>query len=152
MVDKLVVGTIAGATAGAVIDAVNAINYYVLNVTTLRNLDWAAIIVYGHPPRTPIETGLAEVWHLVWTALLGILFVYGRGILSTRHPLYRGIVYGAVTWMMIYTFTLLFKVPYVRIIAWKTALSNFALAIIFGLVLGYVTERLDHTGKTGRSR
>ncbi|MGE5553313.1 MAG: hypothetical protein ACM3XZ_05245 [Betaproteobacteria bacterium] len=143
MQDKLVPGLLAGATAGAVIDLGNAIAYHALKVTTLRNLDWAAILVFRHPPRSPAETVFAEVVHLVFTALLGVVFAYASHPLApTRHRIVRGMTYGAAVWMFTYAATLLFKVPYVTIVPWPTAVTGYVLALIFGSVLACVLARL----------
>jgi hypothetical protein len=142
MKDRFLAGAIGGLVAGVAMDFGSAFAYYVLRSTTLRTLDWTAIILYGHPPRVPVETLLAEVWHLVWTSLLGLLFVYAARLIPTPHRYLRGVAYGLAIWLFINAAMLLFKVPYVRILSWQTTLSHFILAIIFGVVLAYVVDRL----------
>lgn len=146
MRDRLVPGIVAGAAAGVAMDLVNAFNYYGLKFTTLRTLDWTAIIMYRHLPRVPAEAVFAEIGHLIWTALLGVVFAYvSRGWVPTQHRIVRGMVYGVTVWMLIYTVSLLFRVPFLRIIPWRTAVSNLELAIVFGVVLSYVFARLTDT-------
>lgn len=61
MKDRLTRGFIAGLFAGIVMNGENYLTFYVLNFADSRYLDWAAALVYGHPPTNIFETAFAQI-------------------------------------------------------------------------------------------
>lgn len=141
MKDRFVRGLIAGILAGIPTMIVNLV-IYGLHLTTLRFLDFGVIFLYGRRITGLRETIFAGFITLMFYGGLGIFYAYLITWLRNSHYWLKSLVYGAGTWFIIYAITLLYKVPNLIYIPFKTAVSNFIVACLWGLLLGLVYNRM----------
>ncbi len=142
MNDKFIKGIGSGVTAGVVAAVWNLATYY-FNFSTLRYLDFSGVLIYGRKPTGTLESIFAWFGMLMFQALLGIVYAYLSPVIKTRHYLLKGWFYGVMVWFGSYAVTILFNVPELKIVSFKTAASNFIGASIFGWVLAHTLQLLD---------
>jgi len=144
MQDKLTRGFFAGILGGL---AANIWSLFsgAIGFTKLRFVDWSSIIIFAHtPPFTLGETAWAFFAQLLYTGILGILFVYLISKATTRNLLFKGWIFGEAIWFFTYALTTLFKVEGTIPIALTTAISDFISASLFGLVQARAIQMLPY--------
>ncbi|MBE0466670.1 MAG: hypothetical protein IBX71_05525 [Candidatus Desulforudis sp.] len=143
MKDRLTRGFIAGLLAGIVMNGENYLTFYALNFADLRHLDWAAALVFGHPPTNILETAFAQIVQLFFAGLAGILFAYLVPFVTSRNHLLKGWIYGVLVWWVAYALTIMFRLPGLVTITLETAVSNVIGASLYGLVLAALLRWLE---------
>lgn len=142
MKDRLVNGIIAGILAGI---GMNIINYpaYLLNLSTIRYLDWAGILIFGRRPVAIWEAVFAQLVQIAFSAFVGVVFAYLIPTVSSRYYIVKGIFFGIISWFFIYAAGIALRLPFLTLIPFRTSLINFISSIVFGLVLAESLRRLD---------
>ncbi|MHB1126747.1 MAG: DUF6789 family protein [Bacillota bacterium] len=116
---------------------------YLLGINKFRNLDWASIIAFGHTPMTTWESIFGEITNLIWTMLLGVVFVYIASRIITSSKLYlRGFIYGVAMWFIINALAVMYKLPDLYL-TFGSVITNLISAIVYGLVLATMLRLLD---------
>jgi len=142
MKDRLLRGCIAGAIGGIF---ANMWSFFMgwMELSTLRFVDWTAIILYGHiAPFTLGEIAFALLIQLGYCAGAGIIFSYLLLVITSRNLYFRGWLFSCATWAMVYAVTLLFKVEGTIPLPLKTVISDFIGASIYGVVLAQCVKAL----------
>jgi len=147
MKDRFTRGFMAGVLAGLISSVWNIISYHLINMSTIRFLDFAAILTYGRRTRTIWEALFSWAATVFFYGLSGIIFIYLIKIVTSENLIFKGFLFGITTWFFSYTITYLFKIPELSRISFLTAFSNFIGAVIYGIALGYVLKILDHSIK-----
>lgn len=138
--DKVYYGLISGVIAGTIQNIISLI-VYSLDITTLRYLDWMAIMLYGHPPETILDGAFALLVQLGLTGFIGVVAVYLLPILKFEHYLVKGAFIGVGFFQFFYFITALFKVPGLQEIPTNTVISNFTIATVYGLILSILIKK-----------
>ena len=140
--DRLVAGFLAGVAGGIVMNTYVQIAWF-LNVTQVRYLDWAAVLLYGHRPHGVGDAIFAQIVQIVFTGILGILFAYLIPLITSRYYLFRGFIFGLSVWFLIYSFTLLYDLQGIVPLELLTAAVDFFGAGIYGLVVAAFLHLID---------
>lgn len=144
--DRFTRGFIAGLI-GCVPNIIFNHSVYYLKLSKLRYLDFASVFVYGHKPNGTLETLFAFIVALFFTSALGIVFVHLIPFFSNRNIVFKGMLFSAGTWFLLYAATILFSVPELEHTDLLTAVCNLIGAIIWGLALAYSLLWIDRKGK-----
>jgi hypothetical protein len=75
MNDRVILGFGVGVVGGVVSSAWSYLSYF-FHWTTLRYVDFAAVIIYGNQPQCIVDLVFAQLVQLVFSGLLGILFLF----------------------------------------------------------------------------
>ncbi|ATW23634.1 hypothetical protein [Candidatus Formimonas warabiya] len=139
----------SGLFGGIAMNAFSLIDYYIFHGTKLRYLDWSAVMLYGVRPDSFFAAAFALIAQLVFTSFLGILYAYLVTQIADGHYLFKGWLFGIVTWFFINALDILMKLQPLEKIPTLTIFSSFIGASIYGLVLGYFFYflNLKHQGK-----
>lgn len=145
MGDRLTLGFIAGVLSGILMNLESHLSYS-LQLNTLRYVDWAGITLFGHLP--PFETGeiiWAQIAHLFFTGILGIIFIYLIPYVTNKNLLLKGWIYGVLLWFVINAVDpVILELEGIPVTPLRTSVSNFTGASIFGLALAWTTKRLSN--------
>lgn len=133
--DRFTLGFYSGVIAGLIMNALNLISYYVLNIATLRYLDFMAILLYGNKPMNAFDSILALIVHLGFTGMLGVVYVYIVPLIGTQNQMLKGLTFGLSVFFIAYLITTLFNMNGLTITPPYTAASNIITGSIYGLVL-----------------
>lgn len=114
-----------------------------LHFGNTRFLDYAGIHIYGFKPKTIAEQIFAEITQLLFTGVLGAIFVYLLDKIKKRNIYFKGAIYGLFVWFLAYTITILFKLKPLDKISLESTLENFMASIIFGIVLALAYKILS---------
>lgn len=139
--DRFTRGFVAGLIAGVVLFPINMLSKILFN--TLSYADFASILIYGHKSKNLLELVFAIGGVFFFEGILGGIFAHLITGITGRNLLFKGWVFSCLVWLGSYAVTLLFKVPGLLDIPFKTALSNFIGATIWGLFLTYALVKLD---------
>ncbi|WP_066632538.1 hypothetical protein [Desulfolucanica intricata] len=85
MVNRLICGFISGVIAGFIMDITQYFFHLAFNLPRLRAVDLVGILFYGHKITNFEELAVAQVWHLFFTAFLGVFFVYFTIVINGRN-------------------------------------------------------------------
>lgn len=140
--DRFTKGFLSGVIAGipALAFALTAAS---LKWTTLRWSNFAAILIYGQKSTNLIEEVFSSLGVFFFCGILGIICAFIIPKISSSNYLLKSWVFSIAVWFFIFVVTLLYKVPGLLIIPFKTAVSNFIEATIWGFSLGYCLKWLD---------
>jgi len=145
--DRFTKGFIGGAIAGVAMVIPNYL-LYLLNFNRLRYLDWAAVLIYGSKPNTIWETIFAEIGHIFFAGLLGIIFVYLIPNLISSSNLYiKGLIFSIFVWFGVYSLAIMFQMPFLSKVPLGSAVSNLLGAITYGLVITWSISALFNKEK-----
>lgn len=115
-----------------------------LDMTTVRQADLIALLIYGHvPPFGWDEITLALVGHVLLSGILGIVFAYSVLSLTSRNLLLKGWIFSITAYLLAEVVPDLFQVPGLVSTPFKTALCDLIGATIFGLVLPVALRALS---------
>lgn len=142
--DKLTVGFIEGVIAGIVSSIADLLMVHGLKFGTIRFLDYAGVHIYGFKPVSLGEQLFAEFVQLIFTGLLGILFIYLIDKVKPANILFKGSLFGILTWFVVYVVNILYKIEPLKRITLPSTLENYIASVIFGLVLGLAYQRLSN--------
>lgn len=148
-------GLIAGVAGGIAMNVFNMIEFYVFHTTTMRYLDWAAVMLYGERTQSLWGNIFALITQIIFTSFLGVVFAVMVLIFEDRSYVFKGWYFGTLVWLLIYSVDFLLKLHDLAIIPVKTGISNFLGSSIFGIVLGSVlwltdTNRIKVTETSAR--
>ena len=135
--DRFTRGFVAGGIAGIISGLGSYIAYY-LDLTTLRTIDWAAILIFARtPPFSLGDQAYATLVHSGWTGIMGVLFAYIIRFIGSENYYFKGALTGLSSWFTVYILTTFFRVEGTLNIPLITALANFVGAVITGLAIAY---------------
>lgn len=140
--DELLRGFAAGAIAGLVMIIPDHI-LFLLGFNTVRYLDWAAIMLFGYPPEALWTTAFAQIGHLFFAGVLGVIFLFVLPRMHTKHLYFAGWLYSVVAWFILDAVVRLFKAPFLTTVAAGTTLTNFVGATVYGIVLVWAMVWLE---------
>jgi hypothetical protein len=138
LTDRFSLGFYSGVIAGLLLNALNLVSYYFLNIATLRYLDFMAIIIYGNKPMNAFDTILALIIHLGFTGMCGVFYFYTVPLINTQNHMFKGILFGLTIFMVTYSITFLLKVNELMVVPPYTVASNVVTSSIYGLSLAKI--------------
>ncbi len=144
--DRMTRGVIAGAV-GAVVQNVYIFAAQIAGFTRTNYEDYSEIFFFSRllPGLFPTFFGL--VGHLIWDVFLGIIFVYGIKLTSSRFYVLKGVVYSAFIWWLVNVISLLFRIPVFDSLSYREQGAYFVGALLFGLVLAFTLKILGSRGE-----
>ncbi len=80
--------------------------------------------------------------------IFGIIFAFFIPKISSANFLLKSWIFGVLIWFAAFMVTVLFKVPGLVIIPFKTAVANLVQASIWGFSLGYCLSWFENRLKT----
>lgn len=136
-------GFIAGIIGGIIMNVWSFISGYI-QFTEVRIVDWGGIMFFGHtPPFTLIETIVALGLQLGFSGFLGVIFAFLIPVITSRNLYFKGLVYSAAVWFLIYGVTTLFRVPGTVPATVGTVFSNLISAFLFGLGTAFYLKQFS---------
>lgn len=132
--DRFTRGSIAGLIGG-IFTTVLGMVFYLIKFGTLRFADFAAILVYGRKAQGLLELLFATVIHWGFSAAVGIIFVFLLKAIGTKNLIYKGWFFGVGIWFFSYITTELFKIPEMETISFTSAVSNFLVSSLYGIMM-----------------
>lgn len=143
MKEKFVTGVIGGVIAGIIKDIPDSIFRYLLKITNITFWDYSGIIALGHQPRGLFEQIYAVFYEIIFSILIGIVFVYIAPYFKTKRFLLRGAIYGALVWFAIRAAVIAFKIKPLIDGDIVSATINSLNSIFYGIILGTIIHYLE---------
>lgn len=142
MSDKFIKGVIAGGIAGLIKDTFDFLfHHYQLFVITDHSFwDYANIIASGRHPQGLFEQLYALFFEVIFSMLLGIIYVLIIPYLKTKYNFIRGAIYGGIVWFGIRAWVTAFQIHPLQHETGVTIFVNSILSILFGIVLESIIQ------------
>ena len=150
--DRFTRGFIAGIIGDVAMNLWNYIAYHVLNLTTMRLLDYASVMLVGKKVFMLWEEIFFQLAQIFFSAAVGIFFSYLTEIINSKYYLLKSWFYSVGIWFFVFATGSLFKMPYIYKVPTQTAFANFIGSSIYGLVLGLTLHWLDNRVKASPSK
>lgn len=141
--DRFTRGVIAGTIAGLALNVETLTFYYLVKVTTLRWLDWAAILAFGRRPANLQETIVAYFMQLAFSSFLGVIFAYLTPKISSQNYYLKGLFFGLAVLFILLAIVHLFKVPGLIYQSFGNILTSIIAVISWGLMVAFGLDYLD---------
>ncbi|HBE77692.1 MAG TPA: hypothetical protein DDW65_07875 [Firmicutes bacterium] len=143
MEDRFLIGFISGLIGGISSDVVG-IPLYILKLTKLRLIDYAAIFILGKEPRGMLEIIFGLLLHWGFSGALGIIFAYlvNHQIITKRYLWIKGGLFGLGSWFVINVLSTLYKVKRLAVISVETAIILAATSLLVGIIMALVFDWL----------
>ena len=151
--DRTLMGLVAGLIAGAAMNAWNLFDFYLLNLTQVRLVDWASCLTVWMRPTSTADIGLFLFIHLVWTGFLGVVFAHLVRLITSRHMLIKSTLYSLVLWFTFKVIINLYQVPFISGRPNPELLGGLSMifsAVLWGIVLGLMLRALDKEPQDAR--
>lgn len=146
--DRTIRGLIAGISASAVMEIWNLTDYYLIHITKLRFLDWAAVLLTWDLPKTGFLVVFSLMIHILWNGFLGIIFVNLSISRNSKSLSIKSTIYSMMLWFIFKVIVNLFRVPFLSgSQPIPGAMSNVIAVILWGLALGLILEKLNKSTK-----
>ena len=117
-------------------------SFHLLQLTELRFVDWAAILVYGKHLSLVSEGVLAFLIQIIFSGFLGIIFAYLLRHITSHLYLLKGVIFALIIGFFIYATPVLFQTPLLKEANLGTVLSNQIGGLLWGLTCAYTLMRL----------
>ena len=141
--DKFTRGFLVGFTGDLVKAVLDQFCYYVLHSVNRRYLDFSAFLVFGHLPKGWSEAMFAQAVELIFSGILGVLFVYLLDSIGRRYLYFKSMVFSIGVWFSAYSIPKLLDIPELRHMHDLTAVSHLVTSAAEGAVVAYMLARLD---------
>ena len=102
MGDRFMNGFIAGALAGLLSSLIDIFIVNILKFGTIRYIDFASILMYGHPGRNLLENIIAQFGQLIFSAVMGAGFAYFIKLTSSKFFWIKSVIFGTTVWFFAY--------------------------------------------------
>jgi len=142
--DRFLNGCIAGSLSGLVASLFDYLFVSYFKFGTIHLIDFAGVFIFGSRPQTLGEKIFAQFGVLVFTALIGILFVHLILKISSRYLLWKGLISGILLWFFVYALVELYKVPHFHRTSLASSMENTIIAMIYGFVLSALLTWLQN--------
>ncbi len=142
MKDRVTAGLISGIIAGIAMNIIDWIAVF-LGLYRERLLDWAAVLLYGHLPRTTMEIAFAQLCQILFAGFLGLIFSSLLLKFSSGNYLVKGWTFSILAWFSIYGISIAIRLPNFTQHEFLATVSHFISASIYGLVLAYTLNKLE---------
>ena len=144
LTDRLTRGFLAGVVGGILMDIISYISLK-LNIANFHHTDWPALILFGQQSANTVEVIFAMIIQLIFVGSLGILFTYLLTTLfSSKNHLFKGWLFGVMSWFLIYVIASLAKFPELTPLDTGTAITDFVIASVYGMVLAETIRWLEN--------
>ena len=144
--DRVVRGFLAGIIASVPGFTLSQIAIH-FKWTAYRWLDFTAVFIYGHLPESLGEQIFAAIVTILFVGLLAILFSFLVPKISSNYLELKSWLYAIAVWFCSLSVITLFKIPLIEQAPLRSAIMNFILASVWGLIFGYVLRWLDARSK-----
>lgn len=141
MKDRFFYGFIAGII-GCIFQSIVTWGFYALKIANLRFMDFSASLIYGQKATSFFESIFAELAVYFFQGVLGIGFAYMIPVISSRHYLFKGWVYGVVVWFLVIAIMIISRVPELSAIEPINAFSLFLGASVYGITLAMAAKKI----------
>lgn len=143
MDEKLINGIIGGIVAGIAKDIPNAMFHNLWKLTGLSFWDYSAQIALFRHPRGLGEQFYALAYEIVFSMVIGVIYVYAKDKFETSHYLIWGTVYGAVVWFTVQAVILAFQIRPLMNADLTTSVVNSLCSIFYGILLALIIHYLE---------
>lgn len=142
MAEPFLKGVVGGIMAGIIKDIPDVILHRVFKITSITFWDYAGIVALKRHPQGVVELLFAFSYEIVFSILIGIIFVYLTTSIKTKYRLLTGGVYGALVWFIVHAVILCFQIKELMIQDTLTLIVNSLGSVFYGVILVYIIERL----------
>ncbi len=143
MEKRLSIGIIAGIIAGILKDIPDAFFHYGLKITNLTFWDYAGTIAFGHHPSGIAENVCALCFEVVFSILVGMVFVFITNRMIFKHYLLSGAFYGAIVWFVIRSVVVGLDIKSLVNEDIVTTTINSLDSVIYGIMLSFIIHLLE---------
>lgn len=143
--DRFIAGWLSGLGGGILMNIWSFFSFHVLNLTKYRLIDWTGALVYGKLPDTVLEAVVALLVNLLFAGFLGGVFAMIIMILGSDQFILKGIIISTIFAFIFLTLPSLFQEPILRKLEVESVISNYIEAIIWGLSVPTILQRIDIT-------
>jgi ABC-type phosphate/phosphonate transport system permease subunit len=155
MKDRFTLGFIAGIIGAIPMNAMSLFNYHVTHLAELRYLDFAGFMIFGKLPKTAGEVILSQIVQLAFSGVLGALFAKFLEWVTPENAWFKGVLWGTGAWFVLYSITVIYKIPALSTPNFTTALlqniSTAIYGIILGLTFGWLVRKAETEIETGHT-
>lgn len=134
--DRFILGLISGLIAGLGMTMVNYVFIYTTSAHT-RYADFVGIMLFGSVPNSISEIIIATVAHIFLGGILGVVFSYLLILISSRNLIIKGIIFGTLVFLMLFSLGVIFKIPGLEKTTSITVISKGLGSMFYGLILAY---------------
>ncbi len=107
-----------------------------------RYLDFSSLLVFGHLPSGWPEAALAQIVQLMFSGVLGAIFVYLLDIISTRYLYFKSAVYAMAIWFSAYGIPKVLALSLFKHMNFQTALSHLFTSLAEGVVVAFILTKV----------
>lgn len=140
--DRLIGGAMAGAIGG-IFQNIYGTMVKALGLTDRAFVDFAAILATFKVHKGILGYLVASLFHIVFCALLGVIFVYLIKITSSKYYWVKTIGYGLSLWFITLSAGTVSKLPLFKNVPISATITTLIGAIIYAVVLGWVLQYLE---------
>ena len=141
--DRLIRGAVAGVIAALYHLIWNLSSQYLFHFARVTWFESMSQVIAGHSITSTMDFIVSTGYLLIWNGFLGALFI--RFVIPDRDGSYigRAIGFSFIAWFFLQAIGTMHHVKTLDNVAWQTILSNWIDVIIFGVVLGRLTQKWD---------
>ncbi|WP_408956262.1 hypothetical protein [Natroniella sp. ANB-PHB2] len=147
MKDRFTRGFIAGIIAGIAPFIIN-FGAQMLNLSTLVWSDFMGLFLLGNKPEGVLPMVFAVISQFILVGLMGVLFAFLITLFSSENYLLKSWLFGITIWFSAYFLTFLFRLPGIKEIPIKTAITHAIGSSLWGITIGLILNWLDDRLKT----
>lgn len=134
-------GLLSGLGAGALAYLISLIAG-ALNITELRFVDYTSYLVFGSLPDTTLDFIVASFVTILFSCILGTIFVILLQYTTKSHLYIKGWFYGMTAWWLWYSLLTMTFAKEMQEISGMTSISNMTSSSVYGITLVYLSQRL----------
>jgi uncharacterized membrane protein YagU involved in acid resistance len=143
MKDRFYNGFISGLLGGVVPFAFNY-GSHALGFSTLVWADFMGAFIMGKRPENILEMVFFVGVQFVFLGLLGAIFALILPLITSKHYLFKGALYGATVWFIVFSFPYLLQLPDLAFVPLRTSVTHVISAALWGITLAFILKRLDN--------
>jgi ABC-type xylose transport system permease subunit len=142
--DTTKLGAISG-TIGAVASIIpGLLTRNLFKIAKLNFLDYASVLTLGHKVNDIWHWIIAVIGHLIFGAVLGVIFAYFIKKTSDESLILKGCGFGAAVWLVTLGLGSFFKLPHFKMTAPSDCFFILIDAVCYGVVLAFSYQHISN--------
>ncbi|HLV08705.1 MAG TPA: hypothetical protein VKY40_00705 [Halanaerobiales bacterium] len=115
-----------------------------LGFSTFLWAEYMSLFIMGQKPEQTFEWIFFIIVQFGFLGFLGAVFALIIPAISSKHLVFKGVIYSSVLWFVINSLPYIFQIPDIKTTTFADVVSNLIGAFIWGAAMSLILKKIDN--------